>query len=181
MKDILVLLLVYLISVINALDCSKPANSSSNPDDYRSFYVCDNQCPSLNYCQSPQFYFSNETKSCVSEPNNWIPRYYLSGTTKPSPVLAAILYVRQDGYQLLWTFDDSSTSETFNGRYINETRIQGVNVRRLLITNCISVFDVEITATADRTYCATHRLHPQSALCDLSYPYEFEYCRTLSV
>ena len=181
MKILLVLCLIRFIIRTDAFDCSASTNMSGNAMDYRSFYVCDKQCPLLTYCQPPQVYFSNETKTCVSEPDNWIPRYYLSGTVQPVAGSVTILYLRQDGYKILWTYDDLSTSETFTGRYLNETYAQGILARRLLTTNCINIFDVELTATADRNYCAVHRLHPQSALCDKTYPNELKYCRTLSV
>lgn len=179
MENLIILVLVGSIIGSNAFNCSTSSGLYGNPDDYRSWYVCNNYCPSLAYCQSPTPYYSNITQGCLTEPNNWLPRYYLSGNGIVEGSTAKI-YVQQDGYQLLYAFDDSITSETFNGQYINETRVLGINTRRLLATNCINVFDVELTASADRKYCATHRLHPQSALCGRIYPYEFTYCRTLS-
>jgi hypothetical protein len=179
MNNLILLVLVGSIIGSNAFTCSNSSGVYGNPDDYRSFYVCKNYCPSLEYCQLPTAYYSNNIAGCVKERDTWIPRYYLSGVGTPEG-FASQIYVRQDGYQLLWAFDDRTTSETFIGQYINETRVQGIHTRRVLATNCINVFDTEVIATADRKYCATHKLHPQSALCGRTYPYEFTYCRTLS-
>jgi hypothetical protein len=179
MKNTIILFLFYFIIGTNAFSCSNSSGIYVNPDDYQSFYVCNNYCPSLEYCQSANPYFSSNIQSCVREPNNWIPRYYLSGT-KSLDRFGNTIYVEQDGYQLLWTFDDSIVSETFTGQYINETYVRGIRTRRLLSTNCINVFNVEIIASADRNYCATRSLHPQSALCDLTYPYVSTDCPTLS-
>jgi hypothetical protein len=179
MNNLILLVLVSSIIKSNAIVCSTFNFVYGNPDDYRSYYVCKNYCLSLEYCQPPTPYYSNNIPGCVKQRDTWIPRYYLSGVVTPEGSTKQ-MYVRQDGYQLLWAFDDLTTSETFIGQYINETRVQGIDTRRVLATNCINVFDTEVTATADRKYCATHKLHPQSDLCGRTYPYEFTYCRTLS-
>jgi hypothetical protein len=179
MNNFILLVLVASIIGSNGFICSNSSGVYGNPDDYRSYYVCKNFCPSLEYCQSSTPYYSNNTQVCLKEPDSWIPRYYLSGVTTPDGS-SSQLYVRQDGYQVLWAFDDLTASETFTGRYINETRVQGIHTRKVLATSCVNLFDVELIATADRKYCATHKLHPQSALCGHTYPYEFTYCRTLS-
>lgn len=179
-KYLLILLFVSLILQTDAFNCPASTNMSVNPMDYRSFYTCDKQCPRLNYCQSPQIYFSTDTRTCVNEPDNWIPRYYLSGTALLDTTSNSYLYLRQDGYEVIYTYDSPATSETFTGRYVNEILVRGIYLRRVLSTNCINVFDMEITATADRNYCVAQRLHPQSALCDL-VTVEYNFCQTLSV
>ncbi|CAF3928241.1 unnamed protein product [Rotaria sordida] len=173
--------LFYYIIGINTFDCPNSNGIYINPDDYRSFYVCNNYCPRFEYCKSPNLYFSSDNQSCSIVPNNWIPRYYLTGTIPPSDQSECPISVRQDGYQLFMACDGSIISETFIGRYINETHVQGIHLRRILTTNCINVFNFQLIASADRQYCVTHSLHPQSALCDLSYPYEYTYCRTMFI
>jgi hypothetical protein len=180
MKNSIILFLFYYIIGTNALNCSNANGIYENPDDYQSFYNCNNYCPSLEYCKPPNPYFISNIQGCSSEPNNWLPRYYLSGTKVLLDGSGTTLYVRQDGYQLLWTSDDRITSNTFTGQYINETHARGIHVRRLLTTNCINVFDVQVIASADRQFCAFHKLHPQSATCDFNYPYDYTYCQTLS-
>ena len=182
MKDLLILVLINLIVRINAFNCVTSKNMSINPMDYRSYYMCANRCPSLKYCQPPRVYFSEESGSCIPEPDNWIPRYYLSGTVQPNRRILSIQYVRQDGYEVIWTYDDPWKSETFTGRYVNEIKIQGILLRRVLATNCINVFNVEMNATADRSFCAVQYFHPQSALCDFSsLSQSFNYCQTLTI
>lgn len=181
MKYIIILLLFCYIFGTNAFNCSNSSGTYVNPDDYQSFYVCNNYCPSLEYCKYPNPYFSDNIQRCYSEPNNWVPRYYLTGIKLSLDGSGLTLYVQQDGYKLSWTLDGKTTSETFTGQYINETHIRGIQLRRLLTTNCINVFDVQVVALADRNFCVSKSLHPQSTTCDLSYPYTDNYCRTLSL
>ena len=180
MKNILILCLCWYIIETDAFTCSNSSGIYVNSNDYQSFYVCNKYCPYLEYCESPNTYFSSNNHSCSSEPNNWVPRYYLTGISPISDGSGATLYVQQDGYKLVWTLDSSTISETFTGQYINETHVRGVHLRRLLSTNCINVFNVQVIASADRKFCGTYTLHPQSATCDFSYPYIYTNCRTLS-
>ncbi|CAF3492663.1 unnamed protein product [Rotaria sp. Silwood1] len=180
MKNTIILVLLCFIIRTNAFDCPNSTAIYTNPDDYRSFYVCNKYCPRLEYCISPNLYFSSNDQNCSVEPNNWIPRYYLTGTVQPLDEFGCQVHIRQDGYQLFATCDNSTISETYTGRYVNEIHVQGIHLRRTLATNCINVFNFQIIASADRKYCATDSLHPQSSLCDLSYPYEYTYCQTVS-
>ncbi|CAF3085350.1 unnamed protein product [Rotaria sp. Silwood2] len=180
MKNTIILVLFCYIIETHAFDCPNPTAIYTNPDDYRSFYVCNKYCPRLEYCKSSNPYYLSNNKSCSVEPNNWIPRYYLTGIVQPLDEFGFPVHVRQDGYQFFATCDGNTTSETYTGRYVNETHVQGIHIRRVLTTNCINVFNFQLIASADRKYCVTDSLHPQSVICDLSYPYESTYCPTVS-
>ncbi|CAF4660129.1 unnamed protein product [Rotaria sp. Silwood1] len=116
-------LLCFIIRT-NAFDCPNSTAIYTNPDDYRSFYVCNKYCPRLEYCISPNLYFSSNDQNCSVEPNNWIPRYYLTGTVQPLDEFGCQVHIRQDGYQLFATCDNSTISETYTGRYVNEIHVQ---------------------------------------------------------
>jgi hypothetical protein len=181
MKNLIILCLCWYIFGTNAFNCPNSTGKYGNSDNYQSFYDCNNYCPRLKYCTSPNPYFSNDIQGCSSEPKNWIPRYYLTGIELSTDGSGSTVYVRQDGYKLSWTYDISKASHTFTGQYINEIHVRGIHIRRVLTTNCISVFNVAVIAMADRSFCATSSLHPQSATCDLFYPYDYNSCRKLSL
>jgi len=180
MKNLIILCLCWHIFETKAFNCSNSTGVYGNSDDYQSFYVCNNYCPRLEYCTPPNPYFSKDIQRCSSEPKSWVPRYYLTGIELSTDGSGSILYVRQDGYKLSWALDGSKASDTFTGQYINETHVRGIHIRRVLPTNCINVFNVEVIALADRHFCAKSSLHPQSATCDLFYPYNYNNCRKLS-
>lgn len=175
---ILILLFCSYFTRINAFDCNNSDGLYANPNDYQSYYVCEKNCPYLHFCPMENPYFSSTTHNCSSTPNDWIPWYYLSG--KEVQPDGSVLYVQQDGHRVLWTFDDSTQSSTFTGRYVNATHVRGIELRRVLTTNCINLFNVELIASADRTFCNTYSLDIQSSLCDITYPYDVSYCRTLA-
>jgi Chitin binding Peritrophin-A domain len=172
----LLLFLVCLTSLVDAFVCPTSNGTYVNPDDYRSYYVCSNRCPNIEYCKVPEIYFTRINQTCVPEPPNWRTRFDISGSFRLGG--NADVFIQQNGYNVYISHETTSTHSKILARYINETHAIGIETVHRLMNNCIAVFNARIIGTGNRAYCYYGTLHPFSSRCDLPQNYSRDYCKT---
>lgn len=177
---IIIWLSLGLISSIKSTSstfCPTGNGTFVNPDDYRSYYVCKDFYPQLNYCSSPVAYYSRIEQKCKPEPTDWRPTFDLTGSYQTT-IYPSIVFIRQDGYNVFFTRDTSTEDVTFIGRYINTTHIIGMETMVQKINNCVINYNVQMRVTNNKSYCVQNNLHPFSSKCGLNILNSFNGCYT---
>ena len=146
--------------------CPQVNGTFVNRNDYSTYFKCINGISILEWCPIATQYYSTSKGSCQDGPTEWNYLYDLTGTY----IVAAdteYLQVYQKGHDLYWTSDTSTVSNTFIGRYINETHIAGVETRLVRLTGCVSVLNVRVMTTGSKSFCRTSSLANFGRMCDL--------------
>ena len=149
--------------------CPQVNGTFVNRNDYSTYFKCINGISILEWCPIATQYYSTSKGSCQDGPTEWNYLYDLTGTY----IVAAdteYLQVYQKGHDLYWTSDTSTVSNTFIGRYINETHIAGVETRLVRLTGCASVLNVRVMTTGSKSFCRTSSLANFGRMCDLVAP-----------
>ena len=167
--SISLLLAACLLSVVsgNSLDCSMDEYIYPHEWNRQAYYTCSNGCPYVKYCNSGEYY-STKMKKCQKAPVDWSPNFDLKGRYS-WPETGNFFQVDQRTYDIIWQTEDSNFKYGFNGRYLNETMVTGLEIAISKTTNCIRIQRLDLIVQGNGKFCRFYSsLHWYSRTCGMS-------------
>jgi hypothetical protein len=143
-------LIVSIIVYSTAFVCPKTNGTYPHEWNKAAYYYCSQGCAYEKNCSSKSYY-SNTTNQCKLEPADWSPQYDLTGRYQSRT--STFMEIRQIGYDVQWTSEDTVAIYTFIGRYINETMVTGVEIRLIRRSNCITLQEFVLSVSGKRNFC----------------------------
>ena len=155
--------------------CPWVEGKARNEDDYRSYYLCKNQCDTLTYCSASDEYFSRAVDGCAKTNLDWLPAYDINGVQTVKPQIQ-YRYMHQYLYDIYWLSETDTHQFVFRGRYINETHAKGTETILSLKNSCVLIADIELIVQKSRSICLKYEINRFSMKCKLLPEYHRSSC-----
>lgn len=154
------------VSEVKTMDCS--VNDRTFPHEWNkaAYYQCFRTCPYAKHCPFNQYY-SMINRKCADLPADWIPSFNIKGRYQIGDT-PHFIDVDQSTYEVKWRSEDASTLYIFNGRYLNETMVTGLEISLVKRNHCIRLQQLDLVVVNHQHFCRSHAaLHWYTRTCAL--------------